>query len=164
MKRIFLAALLLCSLLFATGCPGGEKTVQKARQASAKLSVFGEKLIEANIDAFRAGEISLDQFRSLNNVTRKYVDGVRAYRAAVDIAEKAIAAGADAKTSLAKVQTVFLTAANLAAELAEQLKLITGSQAEIVRNIIVGIEIALATISSFFAEADMAIDRREVLA
>lgn len=151
-------------LITSTGCPwSGNTTVQKARAASAKLSVLGEKVIQANIDAYKAGEISVDQFRSLNKVTRKYVDGVRAYRAAVEIAENAIKAGADARTELGKIQAIFLTASNAAVDLAQELKLITGSQAETVRNIIVGIELALSTVATFFAEAGMPVVRKEVL-
>ena len=92
MKNFLIIFCLVFSLLTA-GCPKGDKTIRELREKSAEMSIYGEKLVAAVGDAYRAGEISQEQLRQINVVTGAFVRGLGVYREAVSRTEQIIKNG-----------------------------------------------------------------------
>lgn len=163
MKKIILT-LLLCFSVFLTGCPKAEKSFRKARESSAKMAIYGEKIVQANIDARNAGEISQDLFRDLTSLTARYRDGLRIYREALTEAEKLAKSPAfDQKDALNKLSRLFdeqVVDAFLA--LTQKLNLISGSQSETIKTILASIRLTILAIQGAFSQAGVRLSEANV--
>jgi len=146
---------ILFSLLFNSACPKKvEKTFRKASEASANLSIYGEKLIQANIDAFKAKEISFETFELLNELTRKFVEGVKIYEKALDEAEKLIKenGGQAPVGTLERLSKIFSAeVADKFTAILAKFKLISGEQSEAIKTAVAGINLAILAIREAFA-------------
>lgn len=105
MKKLLTSLLIIASIVL-TGCPKGEKTVRQLREKSAEMSIYGTKLITAFGEAYKAGEITQDQLRTLNTATGAFVTGVGIYREALAEAERQVKAGEAPKDVLGRVDRI----------------------------------------------------------
>lgn len=154
----------LASLVFGlTGCPKAEKTVRTAREKSAEIAVYGEKLIQANIDAFKAGEISQATLADLNKVTRVFVDGVGHYRSAIAAAELAVKNGTGDQSTVDTLYNVFdekVVAAFFA--ILEKFSVLSGPHVETAKTIIAAIRLTIRAIQGAFSDARYQLELGEV--
>lgn len=86
MKKILIGIILIYSLVFTMACPA-KKTFRELKETSAKMKIYGTNLIQANIDAFRAGEVTQADLTKLNRVTRRFMEAITIYDDAIRAAE-----------------------------------------------------------------------------
>lgn len=156
MKKILLICVVLFSLLFNTACPEkAKKTFRKASEASAKLSIYGEKLIQANIDAFKAKEISPETFNKLNSLTGKFVDGMKIYEKALDDAELVIKTSGEIPAgTLEKLSLIFNEhVVDSFLEILTEFKVVGNENSEVIKTLLAGIRLAILTIQESFTDA-----------
>ena len=55
--------------------------IRKALEESVKMSMYGGKIINANIEAYKAGEITKETFETITEITGLLVEAIRSYRA-----------------------------------------------------------------------------------
>ena len=164
MKKIFVCLLVISSLVFMTACPKAQKTYRSAKEASAKIQIYGTNLIQANIDAYKAKEISQADFAALNKLTGKFVEGVELYREALKEAEKILASGGTLPGgALDRLNAVFSEkVVDAFLKITEQLGVIPGGSSETIKNIVAGIRLAILTVQEAFASAH-AYEQRSLL-
>lgn len=153
--RIFLSILLIFSIFTLTACPKAEKTIRTFREQSAKMSIYGGKLIDANKDAFQAKEISKELFAGLTDLSGKFRDGLKIYRDSVNDAEIAYkSAGKLPPGVLGKLQVLFNEKVVEAfSNLALKLELVTGTQSETIKSIVASIRLTILAIQGAFSIA-----------
>lgn len=153
MKKIIITMLLIYSI-FLLGCPKGEKTYRKAKEASATVQIYSLKLIEANIDAYKAGEISLETKDKFAKLTGKLVKGISVYRNILGQAEKTLKNGnaldGNALATLNRVFDMEVVAPFLS--ILSEVNLLSGDKAELIKTIITSLRVAILTISDAFAQ------------
>lgn len=153
MKYLF-TCIALYSLLFMTGCPKVERSLRVAKENSAKMSTYGEKLIKANIDAFDAKEISPELLKELNALTGRFVSGVGVYRDTLAVVELAAKQGGADKKQIDYLYDVFddqVVAAFFA--LLAKFNVLTGERAEIAKAILASIRLTIRAIQGAFSDA-----------
>jgi hypothetical protein len=134
------------------GCPKAEKSLRVARENSAKMASYGEKIVQANIDAFKAGEISRELLVELNGLTGAFVNGLGGYRQALAAAEAAVKAGDVDKTQLDYLYAIFddqVVAAFFA--LLARFNVLKGPLGETVKTILASIRLTIRAIQGAFA-------------
>lgn len=146
---------LICSVFF-TGCPSGEKTtIREFKEASAKMSVHGQKIIQANIDAFKAKEITAGQLADLNSVTRQFTNAVKVYREAIKVAERTIAAGEETVNGAAqRLRVVFTSVQQAYLNLSNSIKGFPGANSEKAQAILAGIDLSISIITALFSQVE----------
>ena len=156
--KIITAFLLMYSLLLLTACPKAEtveKSLRKARESSAQMSIYGTKIVNANVEAYQAKEISPELFKELTVLTGKFSDGLKIYRDALDGAEKIFAQTKNLPSgTVNKLAAVFdeqVVATFLA--LADKLNLVRGAQAETIKTALASIRLTILALQGAFAEA-----------
>lgn len=150
MKYRFGIALVLIWCFVLTGCPSS-KTLRVARENSAKMSIHAAKLIQANIDALKAGELTQAEYNELTRLSGILVDGIGVYRSVV---LGAIESGNTDRSALDQIYDVFddrVVAAFFA--LLARVNVLPGGKAEAVRAIISAIRITIRAIQGAFADA-----------
>lgn len=146
---------LICSLLLlSTSCD--KKTLRDFKNASAQMKIYGINFTRANIDSFKAGDLSKDDLRILNRATRRYLEAVKIFDAEIKVAEQIIKDSKSApKTTLDKLRVVF--SEQVVAEfnrILDTLAQIPGANNEKVKNIIASIRLTIATIESLLSETE----------
>lgn len=154
MKKLFVSLLIVYSLLI-TACPKGERTVRELREKSAELSVYGNKLVTAIGDAYRAGEISQDQLRTLNTATGAFVTGLGVYRDAVATAERTVRESGNVPAGTIQTLERVLDDRVIAAffEVMAKIGVMPLANSEAIKAIISGIRLTILAISSAFSDA-----------
>lgn len=154
-RQLIAAVVIGVFALFSMACPKAQNTYRAAKEASAKIQIYGTKLIDANIAAYKAKEISQADFAALNRLTGTFVEGVEIYRAALKEAEKILASGGTLpKGTLDRLDLVFnekVVDAFLA--MTQKLGVIPGVNTEAIKSIVAGIRLAILTVQEAFASA-----------
>ena len=154
MKKL-LTVLFLIYAMVLMACPRGEKTFRKAQEASVKVQIYSLKLIEANVAAYKAGEISLETKDKIAALTGKLVKGIKIYRNAVGNSEQMLKNGQPLDgNSLATLNRIFdmeVVAPFLG--VLTQINLLSGDKSELIKTIISSIRVAIVTISDTFAQS-----------
>lgn len=154
MKNL-LICLIVVAALFLAGCPKAKNTYRSAKEASAKIQIYGIKLINANMDAFRAGEIDQPTFAELTRLTGRFVDGVEIYRTALAEAEKFLQQnGTIPADTLSRLNFLFneqVVDAFLA--ITQKFGVLPEANSELVKTILAGIRLAVLTIADAFSAA-----------
>jgi hypothetical protein len=146
-----------------TGCPKGERTIRLAREKSAEMAIYGEKIVQANIDAFKTAEISRELFTELTQLTGKFTVGLGEYRAALSAAEVAIKNGADPKSILDQLYGILddkVVAAFFA--LLARANVLSGPHAETIRFILASLRLTIRAVQGAFADAQHELGYPEV--
>lgn len=153
MKKLFISLLIIYSM-FLLGCPKGEKTYRRAKEASATVQVYSLKLIQANIDVFKAGEISLETKDKIAGLTGKLVGGIRIYRNALAQNENSLKDGnALDGNALATLNRIFdMQVIPPFLSILSEVNLLSGDKAELIKTIITSLRVAILTISDAFAQ------------
>jgi hypothetical protein len=128
---------------------------------SAKIQVRAIGLINANTEAFKAGEIDIDTFAALTHATGRLVEGIKFYR--VELAKVETAAEvAKANPGKDVLNTLFVIfdsrVAGVVIELATMLKVISGPQSEKIKAIIAGLQLLISSMKGLFADARNSIE------
>jgi hypothetical protein len=161
-KQLTALSLIFVFSVMLTACPNREKTIRTAREASAQMKIYGVRLIQANIDAFKAGEISRDEFARLNALTGAFIEGVKIYGDALHEIE-VIADGATIpKATIDKLAAIFdAHVVDKFFAILEKLKITPGANSETVKAIISAIRLTILSIQSAFATAGQLEHRSE---
>jgi hypothetical protein len=151
MKNLLISLIVIGSL-FLSGCP--KKTYRTAKEQSAQIQIYGIKLIEANIAAYKAGELTQAQFAELTTLTGRFRDGVAVYRAILNEAEKQVReTGAVEPPLLNRLESIFTNeVVNAFLAITQKFALLSPVQSETVKNILAGIRLAILAIQGAFAE------------
>ena len=153
MKKLLIAILLIYSV-FLLGCPKGEKTYRTAKEASATMQIYSLNLIQANIDAFNAGEISLAHKDAIAKLTGRLVQGIDVYRRALAQTEDLLKTGKplDGNT-LATLNSIFDNEIVVPFfNVLNVTNLISGDKANLIKTIISSLRAAILTISDAFSQ------------
>lgn len=153
-QKILTLILFISITFLGTACPSSQKTIRKATELSAQMQIYGTKLIVANRESFQAQEITLAQFKTLNDGTEFYIKAVDVYRDAVKTAAEVIKNNPDgAKTTLDKLSLLFNDkVVDAFFKILEKLNVIPGANSETVKAIIAGIRLTILAITQLFAE------------
>lgn len=163
MKKILVACLMIWTLVL-TGCPKGEKTVRQLREKSAELSVYGNKIVTAFGDAYRAGEITQDQLRTLNVATGAFTTALGAYRDALTAAERVVKESGEVPPSTIQMLEKVLDDQVIVAffEILAKVGVLPLAQSEVIKTILSGIRLTILSIRGAFSDARKQLNLPEV--
>lgn len=151
MPKAFMSSILIVSVLFMSACPSA-KTLRDFKETSAKMKIYGIKLIQANIDAFKAGEISQADLAKLNAATGGFVEAVKIYDEALKQTEIIVKETKTLpKDALDKLSIIFNEkVVDAFFKILEVLS--PNAQTETIKNIIAGIRLTILAIGAALGE------------
>ena len=151
--RKIIAMCLIFAVLLSFACDK-KKTLRDFKEASAKMKIYGKDLIQANIDAFKANEISRDDLEKFNRVSRRFVEAVKIYDDALKTAETVMTKNENPpRTTLDKLNIIFEE--QVVAEffrILDTLKILPNANNETIKNIIAGIRLTILAIQAMLAD------------
>lgn len=163
MKNFILTILVVASLLMMTACPKAQRLHRTAKEASAQIQFQTLKLIEANIEGYKSGVLSLERKDRIAVLTGNLQQGINIYRKALKETEPFINKnGQLPKDKMEILRKIFdqQVAAKFSAFLTE-LKLLSPEQSALFQTAVATIQLAISTITGTFAEAAI-MQRRSV--
>lgn len=163
-KMNVLIVMIVASAVFMTGCPKGQRTVRQLREKSAELAVYGTKIVTAFGDAYRAGEITQDQLRTLNTATGAFTTGLGAYRDALAEAERIVRESGEVPAGTIQTLERVLDDRVIAAffDILAKVGVLPLSQSEVIKTILSGIRLTILSIRGAFSDARKQLNLPEV--
>lgn len=153
--KSLIAIFLIFAVMALTACPKANKTLRTLRESSAKLSIYGTNIIHANIEAYKANEISANLFKDLTAFTGRYRDAVKIYRDSLDAAESIYKSTKNLPPgTIEKLSKLLDAVVSAFTDLTTKLNLVTGSQANTIKNIIASVQLTFLALQGAFSQAN----------
>lgn len=158
MKKLIISILILSLFCLGKACNSekAKKTFRTASESSAKITIYGEKLIQANINALEAKEISPVTFQKLTRTTGFFVRGAAVYERALEETENLIKqrGGEIPPATLENLSKIFNEqVVSKFFDILREFDALSAEQSEYAKTILAGIRLAILAIQDAFAAA-----------